>query len=283
MFGSTGINTYIEDSSSDIACTGTTGCHSSTIVGTNANYAIECYGYYSCAYAKNITGIGYISCRGAQSCANVRGSIRQPTTAKYIKCSGYWSCASSTIEDTGYLVGCDGEYACYSSNILGVPNVFVRGNWAGYRATISSQNLYTGSTMTVNMYGYTSGYLSTLICYDSTHTCYLNCDGNGCWNAEINTTLGSGTWIVSCDEDSNIDCPNGYISPTSAPTGGASEIVYCRDESECSYQDVYGYSVFCDGYLGCIGGSSYSIESATGKFWCLMSSFVSCFLFLSYG
>ena len=174
------------------------------------------------------------------------------------------SCAYGLIEHS-YGVYCTGERGCYRSTIEGATYVYVWGYFAAYYATITSEGLVSGTTMSLYLYGQTGGYYSNLICYDAGHTCYLYCDGNGCNNALINSTAGSGTWVVSCDDDENIDCPDGYTAPTSAPTGGALETVYCRDSYECDYLSLYGYSIYCDGYWGCRASSSYSLQSATGS------------------
>ena len=126
--------------------------------------------------------------------------------------------------------------------------------------------------MQVYFYGQTGGSASNLICYDTDHTCYLYCNGNGCYNAQINSTSGSGTWIVSCDEDGNINCPNGYIAPTSAPTGGVSADVYCRDSYQCTYGELYGDSIYCQGYLACAYSDMYTSDS--GSIYC--DSYVAC-------
>ena len=209
-------------------------------------------------------------CQGAYGCYGA-DLIRALASNRYIGCYGYYSCAYALIEHS-YGVYCTGDHSCFKSTIANVPGVYVWGYLAAYDTTITSEGLVTGTTMRVYFYGQTSGYASNLICYDADHTCYLYCDGNGCYNAQINSTLGRGTWIVSCDEDGNIDCPNGYISPTSAPTGGALEDVYCRNSYQCTYGELYGDSIYCQGYIACAFSDMYISDS--GSIYC--DSYVAC-------
>ena len=111
-----------------------------------ANYIISCNALASCRYS-NIT-------------------------ASSITCAGYYSCAQSNIDSSGWIM-IRGEYGAYNSNITGKIVKAMSSN--GMRDSNIIQR--SDETLTVYLYGYNAGYNTNIYCLedlDCTIECALN-------------------------------------------------------------------------------------------------------------
>ena len=220
----------------NIECHSMEECKDDSLVDTNVNATIQCWGYRSCEQAALIQG-EYIQCYGGYSCYKAEninstavdysltsnenfGGIRCSGLAScakaemisgiYIHCGGEQSCANSQIKSSN-LLECEGDQSCANSQIT-ASSVYLLANLAG-----ANSIFYDNSTIGYAYYrffGPESGFNSTVLCGIG-HVCTVTCYTNGCKNLTlkcINGGVDSCTFTINCDyaEYDEINCPNGY-------------------------------------------------------------------------
>ena len=161
----------------------------------------DCWGVGACFSSPYFFGDSWgIWCGGYASCVNIP-QITVPSSL----CFSKFGCAISEI---GWPE-CYGEYSCAWSEIKGneygwstfIP---VYGTLALYQTHIYSN----GYGVDIRMYGYYSGYNSTLHC-ESGDSCSVTCYGNACFNFEIDCA-NDASCSVNCVNSVDTVCPNGY-------------------------------------------------------------------------
>ena len=166
---------------------------------------VSCSGDSSC-YGVSITTInGNVTCSGSESCrySSVGGSC------KNVYCTSTRSCSDSTLSHIKKIYA-NGEYSAASTNISNVSFIYAY----GARSLKNSQITQETGTIEVYLYGLYAGDGLFIDCQTGAN-CFIRCDGTGCNNV---TLTCDGSCFVYCDDSHNIDCPNGYIGPTSSPS-----------------------------------------------------------------
>eukprot|EP01084_Bolivina_argentea_P242035 406147_1 len=183
----------------------------------------------------NVSNGDPVCCRGASSCST--SGIIQITTPPYILiCSGHNSCFRRTITiTTSGSIFCEGRYACYYTNMIGIHNVYCLGFGACATSVISqSTNIYcsaerscqytqiqsNGTDITIYLLGRFSGVPLNISCAVGDE-CVIVCSGFescSCTNCNyIPTRLYcNDNCLVYCNDDTG--CPvRNYkaITPTS--------------------------------------------------------------------
>ena len=273
-------------------CPDAFSCASQNI--SEINSSIECYGSSSCTKAPLIESKtqGWIQCYGSFSC--YKASIIQHTDTgstsypRGIFCYGLYSCSmvDYLYQKTGDVY-CDGERACYQSNII-----IIAGNFVCYSERGCSDAIITGGSFnflyghlaaentifntnsdvaTYYFYGTSSGKNSTVICGDG-HTCYIECYNNACNELTLrcnNITSNNCTFITDCRyaEKSDI-CPGGYShSDVLLLTGNIYNMPELYDDYNYSHDinitTINNSKMYCnesgvincDDYLECVSSS----------------------------
>ena len=122
----------------------------------------------------------FSSCVEYEQCRNIR--LTQSEFEDDIYCYGELSCANTTLDYPNTdipSIECFGDSSCLDSKWYNIFNQnFQFKSHAAFgisNVTISSYS----STITGEVYGYYSGYLATIYCYNSSQ-CNINCYGNSC-------------------------------------------------------------------------------------------------------
>ena len=210
----------IVESVSSVRCSGYRSCEQASI--TNSGGHAECFGSYSCRKSvlkqTSSTDSGNMRCYTLSSCSE------SLITNQYgvVHCSGEQSCTNAKIiilnETSG--IECWGDHSCENAQIV----ASYYGNMYGNLAGLNSQLYGNGSYVHFNVWGFESGYNTTVFCESgSGHTCHINCRGNGCKNLRLNCVDGSGivndslcNLNVNCSYaqyDEN-NCVYGYVIPS---------------------------------------------------------------------
>ena len=213
-------------------------CASTSI---NETSSIECYGYFSCAYATLIDSTGFFYCYGAYSCYQallIQHTEERRVGGRNIICNGLYSCAMvNYIHNFDGNLACGGELSCFQSNISLIDSDarllcygdrscaqtsvetqglnFFYGHLSGQNAMLYSQDV----SVTYNFYGANSGDGATIFCGNG-HTCIVECYSNACNNLNLTCMDGIGTCTFSVDcqgAEFSVNCPDGYhVTPLSS-------------------------------------------------------------------
>ena len=219
-----------------IYCEGLGSCFKSSLIHNHVNPSLggatQCHGKRSCQNAQFLTGNAVYS-------ADIRGYLGLAWSEKVFNLSN--------SNGWGHL-GCFGEASCYKIKMISyVIKVQARGHmsvayvdkianvddiqgWGMFGMTnsfIYNDNKNTSNEITATMYGFYSGYNTTIYC-GTGHNCSVVCQTNGCENLNFicgnyydnylngssNTTgianAHAGICVVSCNETEGIICPNGW-------------------------------------------------------------------------
>ena len=230
-------------------------CVNSTIVVTSGS--IDCYGLGSCAWS-SIDNIGSSDdgrttrCWGSRSCQN--SPVFSGTVEYESDIRGYLGLAWSKYVDTDTLA-CFGEASCYkientTSNWLycygfrscdGIHNN--NGNDVRGYAPLSLQNSVLYNPSSVYLFGFFSGYNSTIYC-QSGYNCNVYCYSNGCENLRLICNDGS-SCTVNCNDTQGVTCPNGW---NASSTYNDKNDYWIEDQSS-NYQVLEMISNVFDDYI----------------------------------
>ena len=215
---------FVRTSTTPIQCNDLYSCTLQNInISSLSNGNLNCYGYYSCAYATKIentmSNTAVIRCYGSHSCfgsklIDNKGTIQcfGRKSCSYIDlinsngngglfCSGEKSCQKSTIimNSTNGL-WCEGYQSCSHANITVLSsqtNILMRGNFAAYNATIR----IIGNSNSIFFDGSDSGYQTTVFWKQgNTGTIYCR-TANACSNLTLVCSIPG-----ECDFDTIVAC-----------------------------------------------------------------------------
>ena len=274
------------------------------------NY-VQCYGFGSC-YNSSIDSLSNTTfeldsayCSGGYSCCNT--SIEFPNAIasdpnNILYCDGLSSCSNSTINVLLKTIYCNGESSCAQIPLMNMMHKYnyIYGSYSqqlncnGFRSCDNTifmvNNMYTyirGYLGAVNstfysiyesvyyyFYGVSSGYNSTIICYDG-NKCYIECHNNACNKLNIQC-IGMCDITINCTYAQQSDnCPNGYdinsINGNLFPNMYTDQLTIstyqnsflpcnhsnnsvnfiCNDNQECAYQELLSNKNFNNETICC--------------------------------
>jgi len=219
------LNSRSIQSDQKISCSGTSSCENIKAKGSISSHEIICDGSRSCkdSVIRSKEEYGFVDCKGDTSC------FRSTIHATIIKCQGQDSCTNAALK--GRKVLCQSKSSCKDTDIIS-EYIEINAMRAGYRSTIyAPQQVYgygyfgltqaiidsdnSGEIMEVFMYGFMSGYGSTVICRENSK-CILECKSSGC--RELNYVCLNGANCVmkpqGCPTDNSVTRINGIDCPT---------------------------------------------------------------------
>lgn len=196
---------WVLDSSE--SCDEAYSCKDLDINLTDSSDGCYCRGFKSCINS-TIDVPDQIICYGSGACI---GSKSLLGSEDGVWCSGYGSCVDSIVASDNPISNCRAKYGCAAMNRLNYPRCHGELSCAfsliyndkysfydtieGYGAVslVGSIIYSNGDSLTIELYGYYSGFNTTVYC-ENGDTCTIDCKANG---------------IVNCDY--SYECPNGYI------------------------------------------------------------------------
>ena len=230
---------------SDAKCWNYFECASCSILISTLD-DVQCYGFGSC-YNSSFDSSGnsfelyHVYCNGAYSCCN--SSVEFPDSVSdhaytYLQCDGLYSCSNSTFAVPFYSISCNGESSCAQIPLMNIMQSYHHTSYYdtshvltcdGFRSCdnstflVNNMKIYIrGYLGAVNstfhsiydsvyyyFYGVSSGYDSTIICYDD-KKCYIECHNNACNKLNVQC-IGMCNITFNCANAQRSDnCPNGY-------------------------------------------------------------------------
>ena len=170
-----------------------------TTINTSSLHSYGALGWYN---TKFVDAWREIKCHGDYSCSFNQRMIF-PGSDGSIECLGSGSCCFIDNVYGALGISVSGAFSLVNSYVNGVLNIFVYGAFGLMNSIIDSLNTATG--VDVFLYGFLSGYNSTVICRNG-HTCKLFCYGNGCFDATVILEKGSDSFVL-CDPSQATYCP----------------------------------------------------------------------------